>query len=246
MRILILLTLFASAPALAECSVQSGEQKVPLLELYTSEGCSSCPPADAWLSSMKGTNRVIPLAFHVDYWDYIGWKDRFAQPQFSTRQKQAAAWNGSTFVYTPQVMLNGRDFRGWRQDSHFDEAVASLRQPAAAQLTLRQVHISGNRLDLHASAQTQQPHKSADIYVAVYENKLKSRVNAGENSGRELAHDYVVREWHGPYQFKPDGRWERTISLTADWNKRNAGAVIFAQDRRSGGVWQALSLDFCS
>lgn len=245
MRILVLLTLLASAPSFAECSVQSGTHKVPLLELYTSEGCSSCPPADKWLSSLKGTNKVIPLSFHVDYWDYIGWKDRFAQPQFSARQRQAAAINGSTFVYTPQVLLNGRDFRSWRQDSKLEKAIASLRQPAAAQLALRLEDMSDNRMNLHASALTRQANESADIYVAIYENNLKSRVNAGENNGRELAHDYVVREWFGPYHFQ-SASWEWVIPLSADWNKRDAGAVVFVQDRRSGEVLQALSLDFCS
>ena len=102
----------------AECSVSSGTSRVALLELYTSEGCSSCPPADRWLSGLaaKGVNseRVVPLALHVDYWDYIGWRDRFAHPGFSERQRQMAVLGNSTLVYTPQVMLNGRDFRNWR------------------------------------------------------------------------------------------------------------------------------------
>src|SRR5689334_12001294 len=120
-----------------ECSAQSGPQAVPLLELYTSEGCSSCPPADKWLSSIAaagyGTDKVVPLAFHVDYWDYIGWKDRFARPDFSDRQRWVAAIGRSDFVYTPQVILNGIDFRGWSQNSRFRESISdSLSQPARA------------------------------------------------------------------------------------------------------------------
>jgi len=103
----------------AECSAKSGTQSTPLLELYTSEGCSSCPPADKWMSSIAGSgftaDKVVPLAFHVDYWDYIGWKDRFGKAEYSNRQRQAAKHDFAAFVYTPQVMLNGTDFRDWQQ-----------------------------------------------------------------------------------------------------------------------------------
>lgn len=245
MRFYLLCLLLASAPASAECSAQSGEQMVPLLELYTSEGCSSCPPADEWLSRLKGTNTVVPLAFHVDYWDYIGWKDRFAKPEFSARQRQAAAVNGSTFVYTPQVMLNGHDYRGWRDASGFEKAIAGIQQSARMQLGLNLIAPAPGKLNLQAWAQAGQTQKDADIYVAVYENNLKSRISAGENSGRELKHDYVVREWFGPYTFRNAGRWERTIPLTGDWQQRDAGVAMFVQNRNSGEVLQALSLDFC-
>lgn len=245
MRIYLLWLLLASAPAFAECSAQSGEQTVPLLELYTSEGCSNCPPADKWLSQLKGTNMVVPLAFHVDYWDYIGWKDRFARPEFSARQRQAAALNHSTFVYTPQVMLNGRDYRGWRNASNFEKTIAAIQQPARIQLGLNLITPASGRMNLQAWAQTGQMQKDADIYVAVYENNMKSRVGAGENSGRELKHDYVVREWLGPYRLQNAGRWERIIPLTGDWQQRDAGVAMFVQNRNSGEVLQALSLDFC-
>lgn len=245
MRFYLLWLLLASAPTFAECSAQSGEQTVPLLELYTSEGCSSCPPADKWLSRLKGTNKVVPLAFHVDYWDYIGWKDRFAKPEFSARQRQAAAVNGSTFVYTPQVMLNGRDYRGWRDASNFKKAITGIQQPARMQLGLNLITSASGRTNLQAWAHARQAYKDADIYVAVYENNLKSQVSTGENSGRELTQDYVVREWFGPYRFHNAGRWERAIPLTGDWQQRDAGVAMFVQNRRNGEVLQALSLDFC-
>ena len=96
-----------------ECSAKSGAGTAALVELYTSEGCDSCPPADAWLRKLPaaGAGSVVPLSFHVDYWDYIGWKDPFANPAFGARQRELAAVNRARIVYTPQVMLGARRSR---------------------------------------------------------------------------------------------------------------------------------------
>src|SRR6516225_4364306 len=91
------------------CRAASGPRAPAVVELYTSEGCSSCPPADRWLSALKDRPDVVPLAFHVDYWDSLGWKDRFAQAQFSQRQNATQHTSGARFAYTPQVILDSRD-----------------------------------------------------------------------------------------------------------------------------------------
>src|SRR5258706_16133613 len=109
--------LMGSLPLLAapDCTVRSGPSTAALVELYTSEGCSSCPPADQWLSSFGRARRsglVVPIAFHVSYWDYIGWKDAYADPRFGERQRERAQATGASMVYTPQVMIGGGDFRG--------------------------------------------------------------------------------------------------------------------------------------
>src|SRR6187401_409142 len=98
-------------------SITSGSTRASLLELYTSEGCSSCPPAEAWLSSLAASDQlwkdVVPVAFHVDYWDYLGWVDVFAKPEYSERQRDySVAWKADR-VYTPGFVLNGREWRGW-------------------------------------------------------------------------------------------------------------------------------------
>ncbi|HUG25789.1 DUF1223 domain-containing protein, partial [Piscinibacter sp.] len=93
----------ADAAAAPQCSARSGPAAAPLVELYTSEGCNSCPPADRWLSALKDRPGVVALAFHVDYWDGLGWKDRFASPLHTQRQAQQRAVNGARFSYTPQV-----------------------------------------------------------------------------------------------------------------------------------------------
>jgi hypothetical protein len=119
----------ASFASQNSCAAQSGATQAPVIELYTSEGCSSCPPADKWLSSLKtpgagpgsdkggavtgAVNGAVVQAFHVGYWDYIGWVDRFASPAHTTRQRQIAALGGQSTIYTPQAVLNGRDWRNW-------------------------------------------------------------------------------------------------------------------------------------
>ncbi|MDE2275535.1 MAG: DUF1223 domain-containing protein, partial [Burkholderiales bacterium] len=107
-------TLATNVGAAPACRATSGPMPPAVVELYTSEGCSACPPAERWLSSLTGRPGVIALAFHVDYWDRLGWADRFASPENTARQHAWARQAGNGTVYTPQVLLNGQDWRGWR------------------------------------------------------------------------------------------------------------------------------------
>jgi hypothetical protein len=106
-----------------QCSAVSGSQTNALVELYTSEGCSSCPPADQWLTRLKTQSNqlgnIVPIALHVDYWDYIGWKDNFANPAFAKRQRDMAASGRARGVYTPQIAINGQDTRSWLANLEF-------------------------------------------------------------------------------------------------------------------------------
>src|SRR5450755_245951 len=103
----------ADARAAGACSAHSARTATPVVELYTSEGCNSCPPADRWLSRLKADPDVVALAFHVDYWDRLGWKDRFASAAFTERQATQQASNGARFSYTPQVVVDGQDRKDW-------------------------------------------------------------------------------------------------------------------------------------
>lgn len=231
----------------AQCSAKSGEHIVPLLELYTSEGCSSCPPADQWLSKLDtDATKVTPLAFHVDYWNYIGWKDRFSKADFSNRQRKLAT-NSAGFVYTPQFVLNGKDFRGWN-NARLTQATERIQgQPSPAQLQLDTVESGSGDLTLKTTVTVSDSTlaKRADIYVALYENKLVSKVNAGENNGSELHHDYVVRNLFGAFPMPTTDAFKKQFNLNAAWKERDAGAVIFVQDRQTGAILQTLSLTFC-
>jgi len=229
------------------CRARSGEYTTALVELYTSEGCSSCPPADRWLSSLGERYRagqVVPLALHVDYWDYIGWKDPYAKREFSQRQRRLSMQQRLALVYTPQVLLQGADFRQWGA-SQFDGALERINaQPARASLELEIRRSVGNFLDLRvrADAPDAAERASAALYVAAYENRLESRVTAGENRGEVLRHDHVVLEWQGPYAL---GERELKLPLLPKAKLVESGVAAFIQNRRTAEVLQALALAVC-
>ena len=231
----------------AECSAKSGTTTVPLLELYTSEGCSSCPPADKWFSGLKASKTAVtPLAFHVDYWDYIGWKDAFAKAQFSDRQRRTAAFAGAGFVYTPQLVLGGRDFKG-ASDERLSQVVNNQQKIASkVNLSLNTLNQADGEITLHATAQpvSLEEAKNAEVFVAIYENNLSSKVMTGENNGRELKHDYVVRQLFGPFTAN-DTNFSKNFTLNKDWGKHDAGAVMFVQNAHTGEILQSLQLPFC-
>ena len=240
-----------------ECKATSPQTTTALVELYTSEGCDSCPPADRWLSSLgaKGyaPERVVPIALHVDYWDYIGWKDPYAQQRFSSRQRKLAQLTRSAIVYTPQVLLQGRDFRGWSERANpggFDAAVSKINaQPARAQIALTLDTRERGVFQVEATAELRDRSQQADaaLYLGTYENKLLSRVQAGENRGRTLAHDFVVFEWAGPFDFKaaPKLAERRRLPLLPKAVPGHSGVVAFVQNRSSAEVLQALMLAAC-
>jgi len=232
----------------SECSAASGKTTLPLLELYTSEGCSSCPPADQWLSGLQpDAGRLVLLAFHVDYWNYIGWKDRFSKQEYTARQRRIAEYNHTGFVYTPQFVLNGRDFKHWDK-THLDSSIKTLQETSPrANLRLNiNNQLGGTTLNIYAQAVNENDAKNSEVFLAVYENKLATKVNAGENSGRELRHDYVVKELFGAYRMNNKNELSKNITLGDKWQKRDAGVVVFVQDSRSGEILQSLQLPFCN
>jgi hypothetical protein len=168
----------------AQCRARSGPVSLTVVELFTSEGCSSCPPADRWLSTLKGRPDVLALAFHVTYWDRLGWPDRFASPEFTARQHTLALQAGSRSVYTPQVLANGQDWRGWPRLPARDAA------GAPAPLTLSR---EGDKVTAQVDATTSNAPARLAGYWAVLEDGHQSAVRAGENAGETLRHDHVVR-----------------------------------------------------
>ena len=241
----------AAAPA---CSAQSPAHTTALVELYTSEGCDSCPPADLWLASLFGQGfspkQVVPLALHVDYWDYIGWKDPFARGEFSARQRRIAQLKRPVFVYTPQVLLQGRDFRRWGSPD-FADAVARINaKPARAGIALAIDALTPDAIRVGLGAQLSDTAvlKNTAVYLAAYENKLATEVKGGENRGRRLEHDFVVREWVGPISFGGNARLEekRVLPLLPGADPKHLGVAAFVQDRSTGEVLQALMLPACS
>jgi hypothetical protein len=252
--LLLALALLHTRSALAEMlTFNSGNRQVTLLELYTSQGCSSCPPAERWLNEYVDAAElwtgIVPLAFHVDYWDYIGWKDRFAQAAFSERQHRLAQIRRERVVYTPQMLLQGRDFRRWSLGG-FDRLAADIQAlPARARIALSISGRSNAGIDVAVEARLLDPAlRSAPtaqaLYIAATASGLSTEVRAGENAGRRLAHDYVAFGWRGPIPFGPDGVLTQRHRLALP-PAASAGVVAFVQSERTAEVVQALMLPVC-
>src|SRR4051812_21585085 len=198
-----------SAFAASTCQAESAATLTPVIELYTSEGCSSCPPADRWLSTLKGsaaTGHAVVQAFHVGYWDYIGWVDRFASPANTMRQRQVAALNGKSGVYTPQLVRNGQDW------TDYNRALAG-NEPARARIELQR-----NGDDAFEAVVTPAEGVSAwSAYWTVTENGHSSKVKAGENAGEFLQHDFVVRQYVPAGEYRGPSKVNlRTIAAQPD------------------------------
>ena len=222
-----------------ECRAQSGTRITPVIELYTSEGCSSCPPADRWLSGLgRGTPApAVVQAFHVAYWDYIGWVDRFAQGAHTLRQRQIAQWNQQGSIYTPQLVLNGRDWRDWHRGS---AAAPAPSGEARFELALRR--IGPDQFEAQVNAL---PGAPADwsAYWTVTENGHSSKVKAGENAGELLRHDHVVRQYTQAGNFATATGVAQRLTLrtipAAQEHPRRVNLVVF--EPRTGRTLQAVS-----
>ncbi len=187
MQNLWLVVLVTLVSAHAETDLQSGPQKVSLLELYTSEGCSSCPPAETWLTRLTTDGRlwkeIVPVAFHVDYWDDLGWKDRYARRDYSARQRSySAAW-GTGSVYTPGFAFNGREWKGWFGGTPLPNP--DDRSPGTLEVKI------GNGTARIMYSEKSGP-KEIEAHIVPLAMEVSSDVSAGENRGRKLAHSFVA------------------------------------------------------
>lgn len=233
-----------SAALSASCEAESGPGRAVLLELYTSEGCDSCPPADRHLSQLRQRNdlagRIVPLAFHVDYWDRLGWKDRYGSPRYTERQYAMASLARSRNVYTPQLLRNGRDWRGT------DPLAGAADGPAGAHLKLRLTATPGRELSIDGEAVMAR--QGLEAWLALYEHGLESAINAGENAGKTLRHDYVVRRLVGPLAAGRELRvsLRQALAIDPEWKRGDLGIVAFVQDRSTGEVVQALQRHLCA
>jgi hypothetical protein len=254
-RILPFLLLSAvPAMAAAMCTSLSSERRLPVLELYTSEGCDSCPPADRWISGLParglGTDRIVLLGFHVDYWDHLGWRDPYAQRAFSDRQRAINARNGARFVYTPQFILDGNDYRrAFIRDDLAGRVAAANRRAPGATIELRHETPANGQLAVEATITITEPATArAQALLVLYQNRLSSRVTAGENRGKRLNHDFVVRGLAGPYTGGAERKlqFRHTFSLGTDRKGSDLAVAAFVQDPRTGEVLQALAAPACN
>lgn len=205
------------------------EKPFVIVELFTSEGCSSCPSADKLLSEIVDEKQsdveVIGLSFHVDYWDYIGWKDPYARKAFTDRQRAYATKLRSYQVYTPQMVVNGKhEFVGSDRRTWARVFSAESNEQPAFKFELGTISKSEDRLSFSVSTESQ---KDLLINVAVVERGLSQQVTRGENRGRKLNHDNVVRS----YDIRPINQKDLKLSIDipSDLDESNSSLVVYFQ-----------------
>ena len=235
MRSIFAAMAFAVSAVLA-ASAQAGENVV-VVELYTSQGCSSCPPADELLTKLADRDGVLALALHVDYWDYIGWKDIFGDPSFSARQKAYARATGQRTVYTPQMIIGGRDsIVGTKAMEVADALNSHSALPVNADLQLSR---NGNRLSVAATWVSGKPApKKMVLQLVQYMPEEKVRITRGENAGRTITYSNIVTHW------QPIGNWDGRgcKTVTVDLGSSTAPLAVILQTDNYGPILAAAAL----
>ena len=225
------LAAFAALLAFATPVVADGPVVV---ELYTSQGCSSCPPADELLHSLAARSDVIALALHVDYWDYIGWADIFAQPAFTRRQQNYATVAGVHTIYTPQMIIGGKDHVIGTKPMDVADAIQSHRDaPTGAQIFVQR---SGNRLQI--TGQTTRPLPNGTIVQVVrYTPEQAVDIQRGENQGRSISYANIVTEWRSVGEWNGSGDLDLTVNVTG-----SSPIVVIVQEAGPGTIFAAAQL----
>lgn len=225
----------------AEIRVESGDTVLPVVELYTSEGCSSCPPADEWISRLGDTLgeklNAIPLAFHVDYWNYLGWEDPFSSREYTQRQRMLGAINQQRNIYTPEFLVSGRETRG--TSAVVESILIEGSRPAEVKISVGvdRSPVGEIAADVSVSGNTD----NAALYLVVYENDITREIRRGENRGRTLHHDFVVRYFRKVAVLKDEAYMtSQTIPVEADWNTDNLGLAVLVMDRSSSATRQGV------
>lgn len=225
----LLLTL---GPARAE------ERRLVVVELFTSQGCTSCPPADAFLGELAGRADVLALGLHVDYWDYIGWKDPFAQRAHTERQRSYAKALHQRFVYTPQMVVDGILQGVGSETATIDKLIDKARRRAQPGPTIALSGKNGKRV-LHVGAGTASA--AATVWLVLFDSKLETKIKAGENKGLRLANYNVVR------QLIAVGRWTgRAVDFPIDFDAIDAdgdSAAVLIQVEETGPIVAAARIE---
>ena len=211
-----------------------------LVELFTSEGCSSCPPADKVLARLEAEQpvenvEIVPLALHVDYWNYLGWRDEFSSADHSARQNGYADKFKLDAIYTPQMVVDGaKQFTG----SQFDAAVNSVRESAKTKKSGVEMTIDKNNLKIDIAELPD--HDAAYIWFVITEDELQTDVRRGENSGRKLAHTAVVREMKLLDSISGSAKSFSTafdFTVKPEWQRKNLNLIVFVQGRDSKNIF---------
>lgn len=223
---------------------KSLKKGIAVLELFTSEGCSSCPPADALMGKIQNEykdGQVYVLAYHVDYWDKQGWKDIFSNSDYTQRQYDYAKWLGIQPVYTPQVVINGKSEHIASQESIVRASIAkALAKPTAANVILK----ANKKNDvLKVTYTVNGASKNSRLQLAVVQKTAQSNVKRGENVGRLLSHYQIVRDFT-TIALNTNGKGEADVTLPKGFNTKDFEVIGFIQDMTSGAILGADKVIF--
>lgn len=215
-----------------ELTFQSGPRQTLMIELYTSEGCNSCPPAESFLNSFVADKQLwqtyIPLAFHVDYWDYLGWRDKFATPANTQRQQRYGKALQSPTIYTPEFFVNGKE---WRRG-----VFGRLPAVSTQEVGILRVVLSDSQLTARFNSSHAYTH-SLQLHVAILGMELSSEIGAGENAGRHTTHQFVVL---GQTQITSDKPlWQTSLPVISRVQPRQTALVVWVSESGAPAPLQA-------
>lgn len=240
----------------AELRAADGQRTPVVVELFTSEGCSSCPPADALLAWLERTQPVpgadiIALEEHVDYWNHLGWRDPYSSPELTARQSAYAQVFGSDSVYTPQMVVDGQAGFVGSHKSRARQAIARAAaiRKAAVHLAWARNAAAGNAVPLEIRIErlgVVAPGDTAEVFLAITEDNLRSDVTRGENTGRKLEHVGVVRELKRIGKADPQAATafaaQPRVTMAREWKRENVRGVVFVQESRSRRILAAATI----
>lgn len=248
--IMMVLSGNATAADTAVCRSQSPAHHVPLVELFTSEGCSSCPPADRWLREIGQSwrGRITPLSLHVDYWNQLGWPDPYSSPQFTQRQRMLATRNGARSVYTPGVFVDGKELSAGRHAKDLSAYLQCQAQQAVTeQLVIEWSKSATGEFVPVVTAHSNKP-RQATLHIVIYQNGLTQQVTRGENAGERLVHDFVVRNWATPITLQASPQ-RVTVAIPSSLSKELAnsryGVTAVLEESLTGDILQIWSAEKC-
>lgn len=233
--------------AAATCAVQSGAARLPLVELYTAEGCNQCPPADRWLGTLAGGSKdVAALAFHVDYWNDDGWVDPFSDAAHTQRQSYRVRLAHKKTLVTPQVMVGANSTVDWRVPSTVNRVLATARRGAPEVALALSGTVTGGHAELQLSArpraQANLGSEAPMLWLALYQEGADSSITAGENRGVSLHHTNVVRKLAGPWKLEQTGTQGSVSIPLRGLDPAGLGVVLFAESATDAKTLQSVVL----
>ncbi|WP_264537385.1 DUF1223 domain-containing protein [Flavobacterium sp. N1736] len=242
----VLKTLFLFIGITAFAQNNTDRKSFALLELYTSEGCSSCPPADELMGKIQNEyegKNVYVLSYHVDYWDKQGWKDIFSNPEYTKRQYDYAEFLGKEPIYTPQLIINGKaDYIGSQEATVRNAVKATLSKPAAVDLSL-QANLVNNNVEINYNVDGIA--KNGQLWIAIVQKSAKSNVKRGENAHRVLLHHQIVRQLH-LISLSKKKKGFTVYHLPKNFNSKDFEVIGFVQDFKTGAILGANKAVFQS